>query len=165
MPEADCYFSTMVIIISAIGSKRIIGNGSGLPWHIPSEYNQFLDHIRDQTVIMGRLSYEIFKKDMLPERMVVVSGTLQTERASVFTTFQEALSYSKSFPEDIYVCGGQAIYEESIAYADYMYLSFIKGEHQGNVFFPEFEESDWLVEKRAEHNEYVFVIYKRKRTD
>jgi dihydrofolate reductase len=165
MPEADCYFSTMVIIISAIGSNRVIGNGAGLPWHIPSEYNQFLDHIKDQTVIMGRRSYEIFKKDMLPERMVVVSGTLQTERASVFATFQEALSYASSFPEDIYVCGGQAIYEESIAYADYMYLSFIKGEHQGNVFFPEFEKSNWLVENSTEHNEYVFVIYKRKRTE
>jgi len=78
-----CYFSTMVIIISAIGSNRVIGNGDSLPWNIPSEYQHFLDHIRDQTVIMGKRSYEIFKKDMLPERMVVVSGTLQTDRALV----------------------------------------------------------------------------------
>lgn len=163
MPEADCYFSTMLIIISAIGSNRIIGDGSGLPWHIPSEYKHFLDHIKDQTVIMGRRSYEIFKKDILPKRMVVVSGTLQTEGASVFSSLRDALDYSKSFPEDIYICGGQAIYEESIAYADYMYLSFIKGEHQGNVFFPEFEESDWLVEKREEFEEFVFVVYKSRR--
>ena len=155
----------MVIIISAIGSNRVIGNGESLPWHIPSEYNQFLDHIKDQTVIMGRRSYEIFKKDMLPERMVVVSGKLVTDRAKVFATLHEALSYSKSFPEDVFICGGQSIYEEAIPFADYMYLSFIKGEHEGNVFFPEFEESDWLVEKRAENNEYVLVIYRRKRKD
>ena len=155
----------MVVIISAIGSNRVIGNGESLPWHIPSEYRHFLDHIRDQTVIMGRRSYEIFKKDMLPERMVVVSGTLQTDRARVFSSLQEALSYSRSFPEDAYVCGGQSIYEEAIPYADYMYLSFIKGEHQGNVFFPEFEESEWTVEKREEHKEYVFVIYRRIREE
>ena len=153
----------MLIIISAIGSNNIIGNGKGLPWHIPSEYNQFLDYIRDQTVIMGRRSYEIFKKDMLPKRMVVVSRTLQTERAWVYDTLQEAIAFSSSFPEDIYICGGQAIYEESIPFADYMYLSFIKGEHLGNVYFPEFDKAEWVVEKKEENEEFVFVIYRRSR--
>lgn len=150
----------MVIIIAAIGSNRIIGNGEGLPWHIPSEYDQFLNHIKDQTVIMGRRSWEIFQKDMLPERMVVVSRTLQTDRARVFATLKEALRYSESFPEDVFVCGGQTIYEESLRYADYMYLSFIKGEHLGNVFFPEFDEKDWIVEKKEDRAEYIFVIYR-----
>ena len=152
----------MVIIISAIGSNRIIGDGDGLPWHIPEEYNQFLEYIRDQTVIMGRRSYELFRKDMLPKRMVVVSGSLQTERATVFPTLEEALAYSSTFPEDIYVCGGQSIYEESIPRADYMYLSFIKGEHRGNVYFPEFDEDQWHVEKREDRGLFVFLIYRRK---
>jgi len=152
----------MVIIIAAIGSERIIGNGDGLPWHIPAEYDQFLDHIRDHTVIMGRRSYEIFKKDMLPRRMVVVSRTLKTERAAVFGTLREALDYSTSFPEDVFICGGQAVYEESIPYADYMYLSFIKGEHEGNVYFPEFDRGEWTLEKREEHEEFLFMIYRRK---
>jgi len=152
----------MVIIISAIGSNHIIGNGDGLPWHIPSEYNQFLGYVKDQTVIMGRRSYEIFKKDMLPKRMVVISRTLKPDRASVFGSLQDALVYSKAFPEDIFICGGQSIYEESIPYADYMYLSFIKGEHQGNVYFPEFVDGEWTVEKKEEHKEFVFVIYRRR---
>lgn len=152
----------MVIIISAIGSNRIIGNGDGLPWHIPTEYQQFLDYIKDQTVLMGRRSYEIFKNDMLPKRMVVVSRTLKTDRATVFPSLPEALEHSRKFPEDIYVCGGQAIYEESLQFADYMYLSFIKGEHQGNVYFPDFEVGEWSKEKEVEHPEFVFVIYRRK---
>ena len=153
----------MVIIISAIGSNYIIGNGDGLSWHIPSEYDQFLGYVKDQTVIMGRRSYEIFKKDMLPKRMVVVSRTLKTDRASVFGSLEEALEYSLSFPEDVFVCGGQSIYKESIQYADYMYLSFIKGEHQGNVYFPSFDEGEWSVEKNVEHDEFVFVIYRKNR--
>jgi len=152
----------MVIIIAAIGSNHIIGTGERLPWHIPSEYNQFLDFVRDQTVLMGRRSYEIFRNDMVPKRIVVVSQTLETGRASVFRSFPEALEYSRSFSEDIFICGGQSIYEDSIPYADYMYLSFIKGEHQGNVYFPEFDEGDWTVEKEEEHDEFTFVIYSRK---
>jgi dihydrofolate reductase len=152
----------MVIIIAAIGSNHIIGKGDRLPWHILSEYNQFLNFVRDQTVIMGRISYGIFKNDMVPKRIVVVSRTLETDQASVFRSLSEALEYSRSFSEDIFICGGQSIYEESIQFADYMYLSFIKGEHQGNVYFPEFEEGEWLVEKRVEHDEFTFVIYSRK---
>jgi dihydrofolate reductase len=74
----------MVIIIAAIGSHHIIGNGDGLLWHIPAEYNQFLSYIREQTVLMGRRSYEIFKNNILPKRMVVVSRSLQTDKASVY---------------------------------------------------------------------------------
>ena len=153
----------MVIIISAIGSNYIIGNGDGLPWHIPSEYNQFLGYVKDQTVIMGRRSYEIFKKDMLPKRMVVVSRTLKTDRASVFESLEEALSYSNTFQEKVFICGGQSIYEASVRYADYMYLSFIKGEHQGNVYFPEFDKGEWTIERKEEHDEFVFVVYRNKR--
>ncbi len=152
----------MVIIIAAIGSNRIIGNGKGLPWHIPEEYNHFLGYVRDRTVLIGRKSYEIFKYDMLPRRIVVVSGTLKTDRASVFGSFKEALAYANTFTEDVFICGGQAIYEESIPCADYMYLSFIKGEHKGNVYFPEFDEGDWTVEKKEEYDEFVFEIYRRK---
>jgi dihydrofolate reductase len=111
---------------------------------------------------MGRRSYEIFKSKMLPERIVVVSGSLKTGRDAVFPNFHEALAYAKTFPEDVYICGGQSIYEESIGLADYMYLSFIKGKHQGNVYFPEFEEDEWSVEQREEHDEFTFVVYKRK---
>jgi len=153
----------MVIIIAAIGNYHVIGNGDGLPWHIPAEYNQFLDFIKDQTVIMGRRSYEIFKKDMLPKRMVVVSRKFKTDRATVFGSFPEALAYSNSFSEDVFICGGQSIYEESIQLADYMYLSFIKGEHQGNVYFPEFDKGEWNVELKEEHDEFVFMIYRKNR--
>jgi dihydrofolate reductase len=150
----------MVIIIAAIGSNYVIGTGNALPWHIPAEYNQFLNYVRGQTVVMGRRSYEIFKYDMVPERMIVVSKTLKTDRARVFASLQEALAHARSFPEDVFICGGQSIYEESIPYADYMYLSFIRGKHQGNVYFPRFKEEAWTIEKKEEHAEFTFVIYR-----
>jgi dihydrofolate reductase len=99
---------------------------------------------------------------MLPKRMVVVSRSLKTDQASVFPSLPEALEYSKKFSEDVFISGGQSVYKESIQYADYMYLSFIKGEHQGNVYFPEFDEGEWSIELKEEHDEFVFVIYKRK---
>jgi len=99
---------------------------------------------------------------MVPKRIVVVSRTLKTDQASVFRSLPEALEFSKTFSEDVFICGGQSIYEESIQYADHMYLSFIKGEHHGNVYFPEFDEGEWSVKKQEEHDEFTFVVYRRK---
>ena len=152
----------MVIVIAAIGSNRVIGTGNGLPWHIPSEYRHFLSYIKGQTMLMGRRSYELFNNVGLPRRMVIVSKSLETDRVPVFLTYQEALSYALTFPEDVYICGGQSIYEESLQHADYMYLSYIKGEHRGKVYFPVFDEEDWIVEKKEEGDEFDFVIYRRK---
>jgi dihydrofolate reductase len=152
-----------IIIISAMDKNRLIGQGDSLPWHIPEEYNLFLSYIKEQTVIMGRRSFEIFKKDMLTKRMVVVSSSLSSEKASVFPTLNEAIDYSKNFPEDIYICGGSSVYKESIALADYMYLSYVKGEYEGTVFFPEFNKDNWTVEQRRDHKEFEFIVYKKKR--
>lgn len=143
-------------------SNRLIGKGDKLPWHIPEEYNQFLSYIKEQTVIMGRRSFEIFKKDMLPKRMVVVSSSISAEKAAVFTSLKEAINYSKQFPEDIFICGGSSIYKESIDLADYMYLSFVKGDYEGSVYFPEFDENDWIIEKKSEHTMFDFVVHKRR---
>ena len=53
-----------LIIISAMARNRVIGNaaGDGMPWHVPAEYNQFLDFIHNQAVIMGRKSFDIYER-------------------------------------------------------------------------------------------------------
>jgi dihydrofolate reductase len=89
---------------------------------------------------------------------VVVSRTLETNRASIFPSVPEALAYAAQFQEDVFVCGGEAVYEECIPQADIMYLSFIKGKHQGKVYFPEFDEGAWRLEKQEEHNAFTFII-------
>ena len=42
-----------------------------------------------------------------------------------------------------------------------MYLSFVKKEYDGDTYFPEFNESDWTIEKREAHDEFEFVVYKK----
>lgn len=62
-----------MIIISAMSRDRVIGSGEGMPWNVPEEYQQFLSFVEDQTVIMGRRSYEIFGPDLTSAHTVVVS--------------------------------------------------------------------------------------------
>lgn len=34
---------------------------------------------------------------------------------------------------------------------------------RGNVYFTDFDESEWSEEKKEEHDEFVFVIYRKLR--
>lgn len=153
----------MIIIISAIGEGRVIGSEKGLPWHIPEEYNQFLDHVRGNTIIMGRVSWEIFGADLPDTRFIVVSGQMpKKEGAIVVRSMEEAVREAQKYPEPVFIAGGSGIYKEGLNYADKMYLSFIKGKYDGDRFFPEFDQSEWLEYKSVDQERFVYKEFIRK---
>ena len=153
----------MVIIISAIGEGGVIGSDKGLPWHIPEEYNQFLDHVRGNTIIMGRVSWEIFGADLPDTRFIVVSDSMkQQEDATVVRSMKEAVEEALKYPEPVFIAGGSRIYEEGLRYADKMYLSYIKGKYEGDRFFPEFDSADWFEYKSVDRERFVYKEFIRK---
>jgi len=152
----------MFCIISAIGEGGVIGSEKGLPWDIPEEYNQFLDHVRGNTVIMGRVSWEIFGADLPETRFIVVSrGLNESQGVIVAAGMKEAVDVAREFPEPVFIAGGSEIYKEGLKYADKMYLSFIKGKYTGNRYFPEFDKMKWKETKSIDHNEFVYKEYER----
>ena len=152
-----------VIIISAMTQAGVIGKGEGMPWSIESEYQQYLDFIRDQTVIMGRRSYQIFGEDLTSKHNIVVSRSqTATSDLMVANSFEEALSKAKSYPEHIFIAGGASIYRLALEVADSMYLSFIKGDYQGDINFPPVDWQHWEEVVRVNHPQFEFVEYSRK---
>ena len=154
----------MKIIIAALGKNHVIGAGDKMPWWVPDEYQQFLGLIKDQTVIMGRKTYDIFSKDLPSRRNYVVSRQdLVYDRAEVVTSLEEALRRAARFPEDVFIAGGATIYAQALALGvvDKMYLSWIKGDFAGDAFFPEFDPHRWQIEQRDDHLDFEFVLYSR----
>lgn len=153
----------MKIIIAALSENHIIGSGAGMPWNVPEEYTQFLRFISGQTVIMGRKSFQIFGKDLMSKRNFILSHQPQPAGdALFFTTINEAIEEAEKFEEDIYIAGGATIYRQTIDLVDKMYLSFIKGQFEGDAFFPVINKKLWQVEKRENHPQYNFNIYCKK---
>ncbi len=151
-----------MIIISAMSRDRLIGKGDGLPWHVPEEYKQFLRFIEGQTVILGRKSYPIFGKSLTSAHNVVVSRSLsELPGAVVVPSIEQAVEVAESFGKTVFSAGGSTIYEQTIPLADAMYLSFMKGDFEGDTYFPEFDESEWVVEKRQDHPKFELVVYRR----
>lgn len=151
-----------IILISALARNRVIGTQDGMPWQIPEEYQQYLGFIRDQTVIMGRRTYEIFGADLTSRYVLVVSRSLAPgEGYQVCGSLEDALVAAQQLDREIFVAGGASIYAQALPLADEMYLSFIEGEYAGVAFFPEFDPEVWEVVERRKHSQFEFVKYRR----
>jgi dihydrofolate reductase len=154
-----------MIIISAMSENRVIGNGDGMPWNVPEEYDQYLQFVTGNTVIMGRRTYEIFGTD-LPASTTAIVVTRNTNLPGVTTasSLNSALEMASRFETTVFVAGGGSIYERALPLAAEMYLSFIKGHFQGDTYFPEFCDDDWKIIEEREEPEFLFRRYQRQTT-
>ena len=153
-----------MIIISAMSYDHVIGSGNGMPWNVPEEYQQFLRFVEGQTVIMGRRSYEIFGDDLISAHNIVVSRSIkEAPGAVVCVGVEEAVATARSFGKTVFSAGGGSIYAQTIALADAMYLSYIKGDFEGDTYFPDFDEAAWDIIQREDHPAFEFVVYQRRR--
>jgi dihydrofolate reductase len=154
-----------VIIISAMTKNgRVIGRDNWLPWDIPEELAMFRRLTSGSTVIMGRKTYESIGRLMPKRQNIIVSLTLSSvEGADVCGSVEEAIDLGKKYGKDVFVIGGAQIYRLAIPLVDKMYISYIKKDYEGDTYFPSFDENDWKIERRENHDEFDFVVYSRKK--
>jgi dihydrofolate reductase len=153
-----------MIIISAMSENRVIGSGDGMPWSVPAEYEQYLRFVGGQTVVMGRKSYEIFGPDLPPETTtIVISRTANIAGVTVAKSLEEALTLADRTGKRVFVAGGGSVYAQAVPLADEMYLSTIKGDYNGNTYFPEFDIDEWSITEEREELQFVFRKYRRVR--
>ncbi len=145
-----------------MSTTRVIGSGNGMPWEVPDEYQHFLDTTRGQIVIIGRKSFEIFGPTLTSAHCYVITrGSGPFENATAMQSLDAALEKAQTHGKQIFVAGGASVYSQAIDRADEMLLSYIKGDFDGDTWFPEFAESDWNVMTREDRGAYEFVHYTR----
>ncbi|HIG54987.1 MAG TPA: dihydrofolate reductase [Candidatus Handelsmanbacteria bacterium] len=152
-----------MIIISAMSKDRVIGSGEGMPWSVAEEYQQFLRFVEGQTVIMGRRSYDIFGPDLTSAHNIVISRSgVDQEGVEICGSVEEAVQRAGWYGKTVFCAGGGSIYAQMLPLVEDMYLSYIKGDFTGDAYFPEFDEGDWDVVERRDHEGFEFVHYRRK---
>lgn len=150
-------------IIAAVAANGAIGYQNQLPWNIEQEYKHYLELIRDQTVIMGRKTYEIFSKDLTSKRDIVLSKSLhQMEDAIVKQSLRDALEYACGFDEIIYLAGGYNVYNQGLKIADQLYISHIHDSYTGDTYFPTINPRHWQIAESVVYPEFTFTIYTKK---
>ena len=160
----------MIAIIAAVSKNGCIGAGGKLPWRLPADLKHFKKITVNNTVVMGRKTYESIGA-RLPERRNIVISTskeLIAPGCLVVPDFSEAMK--NVFPtENVFAIGGSRVFEAALPLAERLYLTEIDAEISGDTFFPEFDRNAWKEVSREHHEpdeknqyKYDFVLYERK---
>lgn len=156
----------------------VIGRDNDLPWRLSDDLKRFKALTLGKPVIMGRKTWESLPKRPLPGRLNIVltrDGSFEAPGGLVCETFTDAVQIAREQAEDegvdeVCVIGGAALFEMALPRAQRMYLTEVDAEVDGDIFFPAFDENDWVEVSREVHpaddnNEYpaTYRVLERKR--
>ncbi len=139
-----------VVAIAAHDETGAIGVDGGLPWHLPADLRHFKRESSGESVVMGRRTYESFDGP-LPDRQHLVL-TRQTDYQAQGVEVGHDLEAVADWVEErdlerLMVCGGAAVYEALLPACDAMILTVIHRDYGGDTHFPDYDESQWAVER------------------
>jgi dihydrofolate reductase len=125
----------MIKMIAAVSQNGVIGAEGFLPWEgkYPEDMKFFRTMTKNSIIIMGRKTFESIGNRPLPNRRNIVisrsANTLDTnvmaEGVEVYKSVSEALDKCDGDYRDIWIIGGERIYEAGMEFADEIYLTMI----------------------------------------
>lgn len=159
-------------VIAAVDANWAIGYKNELLVKIPNDQKWFQKITTGKVVVMGRKTMETFPNGMpLKNRTnIVLTGdrALRVKDVELVYGIEELLEKLKQYnTEDVYVIGGESVYEELLPYCDTAYITKIDYTYQADRYFPNLDnDADWHIESESEEQtyfdlEYYFVKYVR----
>jgi dihydrofolate reductase len=149
----------LLSIVVARAANGVIGRDGDLPWRLKSDLALFKANTLGKPVIMGRKTWDSLPKKPLPGRMNIVltrDGSFESEKAVVCESFMEAVQMAREQAQDdgvdeVCVIGGRALFEMALPKAKRLYITEVDATVDGDVTFPEFDETAWTEVRREEH--------------
>jgi dihydrofolate reductase len=156
----------MLNLMVACAENRVMGRKNRLPWRIPEDLKFFHDETAGKTIVLGRICYQTWPRARQDgRRLVVVTSdpTLETEGVRVAPSVTEALDIAETMPGEIYVNGGERIFEEVLALERPMrlHLTLIHADVEGDRHFPEWRHMKWreLSRRDSADENYRYTFY------
>jgi dihydrofolate reductase len=147
--------------IAAMSENRVIGRGKEIPWHIPEDFKWFKETTMGHVLVMGRRTFESIGK-ALPgrETMVLTRGEFSHPDVTVIHSVDEVTP--KLEGRTAFIAGGAQVYEQALPHCSDLFLTLVKREVEGDVFFPEYENWFKLVTVLREEEEFSISHYRSR---
>lgn len=150
--------------------NRNIGKDNNLPWYLPNDLNHFKTLTMDKTVVMGRKTWESIGKPLSGRMNIILTHDKQfkAEGATVIHDIRPILRLNKSLKDEVFIIGGSQIYNEFLPYANFVYITIVEVNVQGDAQFPQLEREKWEIISSDENyaddlNAYNHTFYKFRR--
>ena len=162
----------LISVVAALDERGLIGAGDRLPWRLRGDLRRFRRLTMGKPLLMGRRTFESIGRPLDGRTNIVLSRRVGYEAPGCLTatTFEDALAISRggsaAVPE-LMVIGGAEVYALALPVADRLHLTRVQGRFEGDVYFPPYDESEWIEERceagsDADSPAYRFVTYRRR---
>lgn len=164
----------MISAIVATAMNRVIGKQNDLPWYLPADLKRFKELTTDHTVVMGRKTHDSIIARIgkpLPNRRSIVltrDSEFHAEGVEVCLSVEELIQKLPT-DQEVFVIGGEQIYEALMPYTDRIYATEVNVEVDGDAFFPEIT-AEWREISREAHvkdekneHDYSYVTYEKEK--
>ncbi len=128
----------MISLIAAVDEDFGIGKNNDLLCHLSEDLKFFKEVTLDQTIVMGRNTFEGMGKRILPRRhSIVVSNVADYDAngAEVITDVETLIEDAKH--EDIYIIGGAVLFDSLKHQVNILYCTKIHEQFDGDTYFPQ----------------------------
>ncbi|MET0574351.1 MAG: dihydrofolate reductase [Mesorhizobium sp.] len=145
-----------IAIYVAIAENGVIGRDNGLPWRLSTDMQRFKATTMGKPIVMGRKTWESFPRKPLPGRLnIVVTRDLgfRAEGAEVVHSLDDGITLANVRgrcsvgADEICVIGGGEIYRQAMPMADWLHVTHVLAEVDGDTRFPAIDPQVWAVVK------------------
>ena len=153
-------------IIVAIDKKRGIGLNGQIPWHFKKDFKYFKEKTMENTIIMGRKTWESLPFKPLKHRYnIVISSTKKEKNGEDFLarSFEEALNIAKNINQKIFIIGGSRLFKDALKHPECkkVFVTCINGTYNCDVKFPNLPSYFRLGKHEKIDDKLTFTVYER----
>ncbi len=141
----------ILALVAAVAENGVIGRNNALPWRLPADLAHFKRLTLDQSIVMGRRTWESLP-GLLPRRRHIVLSRdpdFRPDGCTVVSSLDAAIAIAGSVPE-LMIVGGAALYAEALPRASRLYLTRVHVRIEGDALFPDWDPVQWREVSRIE---------------
>ena len=160
-----------VSLIVALAENGVIGNCGKIPWYIREDLRRFKKLTTNKAILMGRNTWESLPvKPLSNRRCFVASKTILNgfidQRFFLCRSVEHGIYDADIYGyEECFIIGGNNIYKEALELGviDTMYITRVKGNYEGDTYFPEssINWSEWEESEVDCFDDFMFCKYDR----
>lgn len=127
----------IVSFLAAVDRNLVLGDETGIPWHLPTDLKRFRRLTLGKPIVMGRTTFEHIGRPLDRRPNVVLSRRpdFRPEGVLVARSMDEAVRLAGDVPE-LVVIGGGEVFAVALPLVNRLYLTFVDGEFPGTAYFP-----------------------------
>ena len=129
--------------------NRVIGKGNDMPWHLPAELRHFKQLTMGKPIVMGRRTFASIGRVLPGRKNIVVTRDPYFNFSGVTVVHSLAAAVRAAGDVDeLMIIGGAQLYQQTLERVDRLYITLIHVELEGDTYFPELNDEQWVQRER-----------------